>query len=181
MYFMDDMPRLTRREALRRTGLALGAVGLAPLLGGMVSTEVGGGAQPLPTPPSRPAPTREASRVALVRTDDRVSGTRRAVDLLAPEGISGRSVLLKPNLNTGDPAPAATDTGLLEALVQELRNAGSGRITIGDRSGMAVTREAMEAKGILDLAERLDLETVAFDELGADGWKPFPAEGTHWE
>ncbi|MEQ9016986.1 MAG: DUF362 domain-containing protein, partial [Marinovum algicola] len=70
-----------------------------------------------------------------MRTDDRVAGTQKALDLLQPEGLSDRTIFLKPNYNTGDPAPAATDTQLLEALVQELQTAGSQGITIGDRSG----------------------------------------------
>ncbi len=166
----------TRREVLRRAGLALGAAGLAPLLGGAASIdELGGGAVSSPAGPSK-----DASRVALVHTRDRASGTRQAVDLLSPEGINGKTVLLKPNFNTADPAPAATDSRLLEALVLELRNAGASDITIGDRSGMAVTREALEAKGVFELAERLGLGTVAFDELGAECWQKFASQGTHW-
>ncbi len=161
--------KLTRREALRRGGVALGAVGLAPLLGAMSSTEIRGGTPLSPVSPTQVIPSTSTSRVALVHTYDRAAGARRAVDLLAPSGLSAASVLLKPNFNTGDPAPAATDSSLLEALVLELRNGGADRITIGDRSGMAVTREALEAKGVFDLAERLGLEAVAFDELDADG------------
>jgi uncharacterized protein (DUF362 family) len=105
----------------------------------------------------------------------------KAIDLLQPQGISGKTVFLKPNYNTGDPAPAATDTKLLEALVQELQNAGAGQITIGDRSGMAVTRQAMQQKGVFQLAERYGLKAIVFDDLGADEWQYFPATGTHWQ
>ncbi len=178
-----EIRRYTRRAALQRGGLALGALGLAPLLGGAASLPDGGGdaarTEPSPAPPSRPVA--DVSRVALVRTDDRVRGTRRAIELLGPEGAAGQTVLLKPNLNTGGPAPAATDAALLEALVLELRNAGARRITIGDRSGMAVTREAMEMKGVYQLAERHELDVVAFDEMDRDGWHLFGPEGTHWE
>jgi uncharacterized protein (DUF362 family) len=89
-------------------------------------------------------------------------------------------VFLKPNYNTGDPAPAATDTALLEALVQEMRQAGAGAITVGDRSGMADTRRAMEAKGVFRLADRLGLEALVLDELERDDWQRVAAEGTHW-
>lgn len=120
------------------------------------------------------------SRVVLVRSEDRVAGTRKAIDLLQPEGISGQTVFLKPNYNTADPAPASTDTGLLEALVQELQNAGAGQITIGDRSGMAQTRQAMETKGVFQLADRYGLKVIVLDELEQADWQYFPAEGTHW-
>ncbi len=120
------------------------------------------------------------SRVVLVRTDDRVTGTRKALDLLQPEGLSGKTVFLKPNYNTADPAPASTDSYLLEALIQELQNAKVGAITIGDRSGMADTRQAMQTKGVFRLAERYGLNAIVLDELKAEEWQYFPAEGTHW-
>ncbi|MEB3322235.1 MAG: DUF362 domain-containing protein [Synechococcaceae cyanobacterium] len=120
------------------------------------------------------------SRVVLIRSEDRVAGTRAAIDRLRPEGLAGRSVFLKPNVNTADPAPAATDPGLLEALVQELRNAGAGAITVGDRSGMAETREAMASKGVFRLAERYGLQALVLDELDREGWQLVASEGTHW-
>ncbi|MEQ8757829.1 MAG: DUF362 domain-containing protein [Coleofasciculus sp. G1-WW12-02] len=131
--------------------------------------------------PIAQSPSGNVSKVVLVRTDDRVAGTQKALDLLQPEGLSDRTIFLKPNYNTGDPAPAATDTQLLEALVQELQTAGSQEITIGDRSGMANTRQAMEQKQVFQLADRYGLETIVFDEMDADQWQYISAEGTHWQ
>ncbi|MBD1854001.1 DUF362 domain-containing protein [Leptolyngbya sp. FACHB-1624] len=122
----------------------------------------------------------QMSRVVLIKTEDRVAGTRRAIDLLQLDTIAGKTVFLKPNYNTADPAPAATDTRLLEALIQEFQNAKAGQIMIGDRSGMANTREAMTTKGVFQLADRYGVNTIVLDELNADDWKLFPAEGTHW-
>lgn len=129
---------------------------------------------------ARAAAPDTVSKVVLVATEDRVAGMRAAINLLQPAGIKGQSVFLKPNFNTADPAPAATDADLLEALVQELQQAGSGPITIGDRSGMANTRAAMETKGIFDLADRYGITPVVLDELHGDQWHMFAAEGTHW-
>ncbi|MEQ8465088.1 DUF362 domain-containing protein [Coleofasciculus sp. E1-EBD-02] len=137
---------------------------------------------PTTTPaPIAQSPSGNVSKVVLVRTDDRVAGTQKALDLLQPEGLSDRTIFLKPNYNTGDPAPAATDKQLLEALVQELQTAGSQGITIGDRSGMADTRQAMEQKQVFQLADRYGLETIVFDEMDADQWQYIAAEGTHWQ
>ena len=121
------------------------------------------------------------TRVVLVRTTDRAAGTRKAIDLLRPSGLARKTVLVKPNYNTGGPAPAATDSRVLEAIIQELRNAGSGSVTIGDRSGMAATRQAMQAKGVFQLAERYGLRVAAFDELEVAGWHRIAATGTHWQ
>jgi uncharacterized protein (DUF362 family) len=163
----------TRRDVLEQAGRLAGAVALP----GAVARA----AMPVVARAPRTALRHHVSRVALVRTDNRAAGTRRAIDLLRPGGLARRTVLLKPNYNTAGPAPAATDTGLLDALVQELRTAGAGPITIGDRSGMATTREAMVAKGVFALAERYGLEVVVFDEMGAQGWQYFAATGTHWQ
>lgn len=127
-----------------------------------------------------PQPT-GMSKVVVVHSEDRALGTRRAIELLQPEGITGKSVFLKPNFNTADPAPGATDPQLLEVLIQELQKAGARTITIGDRSGMANTREAMQSKGVFELAERYGVETVVFDEMPLDQWQYFSAEGTHWK
>jgi uncharacterized protein (DUF362 family) len=163
----------TRRDVLEQAARLAGAVALP----GTVAR----GVMPAVAHSSRTALRQRVSRVVLVRTDNRATGTRRAIDLLRPEGLAQRTVLLKPNYNTAGPAPAATDTGLLAALVQELRVAQAGPITIGDRSGMATTREAMAAKGVFALAKRYGLEVVAFDEMGAQGWRYFAASGTHWQ
>jgi uncharacterized protein (DUF362 family) len=46
---------------------------------------------------------------------------------------------------------------------------------------MATTREAMQRKGVFDLAEKRGLETVVFDEMPAEQWQYFDQEGTHWQ
>jgi uncharacterized protein (DUF362 family) len=141
-----------------------------------------GGALALVAPDiARAAAPPRTSRVVLVLTTDRAAGTRKAIDLLRPSGLARKSVLIKPNYNTGGPAPAATDSAVLEAIIKELRNAGSGPITVGDRSGMASTRQAMQAKGVFRLAERYGLRILAFDELDARGWHRVAAAGTHWQ
>lgn len=174
----------TRRKILRMAGLAAGSTAFSIACNGS-TTATGEGAAALPganpaASPAAPTGMTGKSRVVLVRSQDRVAGTRKAIELLQPEGIKGQTVFLKPNYNTADPAPAATDTALLEALVQELQNAAAGPITIGDRSGMADTRQAMQTKGVFQLAERYGLKAIVLDELGREDWQYFPAEGTHW-
>jgi uncharacterized protein (DUF362 family) len=119
--------------------------------------------------------------VVLVHSEDRVAGTRQALDLLQPTGLKEKTVFLKPNYNTGDPAPAATDTKLLETLIQELQAEKATKITIGDRSGMADTRQAMTQKGVFEIAEKYGIEALVFDEMTAEQWQYVAAEGTHWK
>ncbi|MDJ0706750.1 MAG: DUF362 domain-containing protein [Leptolyngbyaceae cyanobacterium MO_188.B28] len=119
-------------------------------------------------------------RVILVRTTDRAAGVRRAIELLQPSSFRNQQVFIKPNYNTGDPAPASTDPVVLETLVQEIQGAGARSITVGDRSGMAETRKAMEQQQVFALAQRYGFDTVVFDELGRYDWQYFAAAGTNW-
>ncbi|MEB3336154.1 MAG: DUF362 domain-containing protein [Leptolyngbyaceae bacterium] len=181
----DFTPRYDRRKVLKLAGLAAGAATLPAACRAVIPGWESANSAAAPTPETQGAmsaiaPLTGTSRVVLVRTEDRVVGTRKALELLQPQGIEGQTVFLKPNYNTADPAPAATDTGLLEALVQELQNAKAGQITIGDRAGMANTRQAMTTKGVFQLADRYGLQTIVLDELPAEGWQYFPAQGTHW-
>ncbi|MEL6327913.1 MAG: DUF362 domain-containing protein [Cyanobacteria bacterium J06626_23] len=104
----------------------------------------------------------------------------RAIELLQPPSFSEKRVFIKPNYNTGDPAPAATDPVVLETLVQEIQGAGASQITVGDRSGMADTRTAMQQMQVFNLADRYGFTPLVFDDMGQDGWQYFSGEGTNW-
>ncbi|MDX2097875.1 MAG: DUF362 domain-containing protein [Leptolyngbyaceae cyanobacterium bins.59] len=176
----------SRRKLLQLAGLAAGSTAFSVACNAAThSIDQAPPSETTPANPVTPAAATTAaqsgmSRVVLVRSDDRVAGTRKVIDLLQPTGISGQTIFLKPNYNTADPAPAATDTPLLEALIQELQNAKAGQITIGDRSGMADTRQAMQQKGVFQLADRYGLKAIVLNELKREDWQYFPAEGTHW-
>ncbi len=120
------------------------------------------------------------SRVAFVKTSDRPEGVRRALRLLSPDGMRGKSVLLKPNLNSADPSPGSTHPDTLRALAEWLLNEGASHVTVGDRSGMGQTRSVMEATGVVALAREMGLDTVPFDELDENGWDLFRPLESHW-
>jgi uncharacterized protein (DUF362 family) len=171
-----------RRTILQLTGLAVGAAIFPPAFRTIKTSLEANKAKYKEAKKIAPlSPPTEIGKVVLVYSEDRVNGTRRALDLLQPKGIEGKRIFLKPNYNTADPAPAATDTKMLEALVQELQNARAGQISIGDRSGMAQTRQAMAAKGVFQLADRYGLKAIVLDELGVKDWQYFSPEGTHWQ
>ncbi len=169
-----------RRQILRLLGLATGAAVLpsACNIGESSNSQVPiASSMKLKRNPS----SKQVSRVAILKTDDRASAVPKILDLLQPEGFSDQTVFIKPNYNTGDPAPAATDTNFLNSLITEVEKANAGLITIGDRSGMAKTRDAMQRKGVFELAQKRGLETVVFDEMSAEQWQYFDQEGTHWQ
>lgn len=120
------------------------------------------------------------SRVAIVRTADRRRGVSEALRLLAPPGIRGKRVVLKPNFNSADDAPASTHNDTLLQLVAELHERGARSITLGESSGPPRTQGVMEQKGIFDLAHDHRFDVVDFEQTADRDWVTFPAAGTHW-
>ncbi|MEO1070411.1 MAG: DUF362 domain-containing protein [Cyanobacteria bacterium J06638_6] len=178
----------SRRGLLKRFGLLTGAMALPPSLrafGAQFGADTPAFVPStlsldLVTPTPLVAATLSPHRVALVKTTDRAAGVRQAIDLLQPPSFNGKTVFIKPNYNTGDPAPASTDPVVLETLVQEIQQAGASAITVGDRSGMATTRDAMARQQVFALAQRHGFNALVFDDLGRDDWQYFEAAGTNW-
>ncbi len=130
-----------RRQLLKLVGWATGSAALS------VACQS--------SPPSESAATQPGvSRVVLIRTDDRAAGTHQALDLLQPPGLEGNSVFLKPNFNTADPAPAATDPILLEALVLDELERDEWRHVAAEGThwprGYAFARPALDAGAVVN-------------------------------
>ncbi len=87
------------------------------------------------------------------------------------EQVLGRGdrVLVKPNFNSPDPFPAATDLAFLEVVIKLILEAGA-KITIGESSGgvWRPTRKVFEQLGVPQLARRLGVELIAFDDRPND-------------
>lgn len=121
------------------------------------------------------------TQVAFVKTQDRVTGINKALDLLGINSIKGKNLFLKPNFNSADTPPGSTHNDTLSALVRWLQTMGAERLTVGDRSGMGDTRTVMQQKDIFRMADELGFETLVFDELGDDGWELVDTDGSHWQ
>ncbi len=131
---------------------------------------------------SSPTATDGMARIAFVRTRDRLEGIRRALTLFGENSVNGKSVLLKPNFNSDDPAPASTHPDTLRAIVGSLQEMGANTITVADRSGMGDTRQVMDRLGVYNLAKELGFDTLTFDELTvAKDWVLIRNDGDHWE
>lgn len=121
------------------------------------------------------------TKVALVGTKDRGKGVRQAIDLLGLRSFRGKSVVLKPNFNTADPAPGSTHNDTLRSLILTLEHMGAKRITLAERSGPGdSTRVVMEKKGIFELAQELGFSIVNLEELGPEGWSKVEPKESHW-
>ncbi len=138
-----------------------------------------------PSPPTTATPSvvrrNLMTRVAFVKTQYRVAGVNKALDLLEINSMKGKDLFLKPNFNSADATPGSTHNDTLRALVRRLQAMGAGRITVGDRSGMGDTRAAMDQKNVFRMADELGFETVVFDEMDASGWEMMQVAGSHWQ
>jgi uncharacterized protein (DUF362 family) len=100
--------------------------------------------------------------------------------LLNPTGVAGKSVVIKPNFNTADDAPAGTANDTLMQLVRELQARDSKSITLGESSGPPNTGEVMAEKGIPDMANDMGFSVVNYDEIPDSDWVHLRPQGTHW-
>jgi uncharacterized protein (DUF362 family) len=128
--------------------------------------------------------TQEAgvARLAFVKTRDRAQGVRQALALLGISPVQGKQILLKPNFNSADPAPASTHPDTLRALVQALYEMGARQITVADRSGMGHSRDVMQVHGIFDMASELGFDTLSFEDLAdVNEWAVLQPPGSHWQ
>jgi uncharacterized protein (DUF362 family) len=121
------------------------------------------------------------AKVAFVKTSKRIDGVPRALELLGLNPVEGKQVLLKPNLNSRDPAPGSTHPKTLRTLIEELWAMGASSITVADRSGMDKASEVMRVLGILEMAQELEFETLDFADMGTEGWERIQPPDSHWE
>jgi uncharacterized protein (DUF362 family) len=92
---------------------------------------------------------------------------------------SGDRVLVKPNFNSPDPFPAATDMGFLQTVIELILEAG-GKVTIGESAGAVwrPTRKVFSKLGVPELARRLGVELIAFDDRPSD-WVQINIDGDY--
>jgi uncharacterized protein (DUF362 family) len=81
----------------------------------------------------------------------------------------GDRVLVKPNFNSPDPFPAATDLAFLQVVIELILEAG-GKVTIGESAGAVwrPTRKVFNQLGVPELARRLGVELIAFEDRPND-------------
>jgi uncharacterized protein (DUF362 family) len=192
---------MNRKQFLRLMAALGGAIALTPFLEGCNSPSLSNQQNtqepgldppsPLPSNTSKPNPTsiqqditpfpnQDHATVALVRTIDRNEGVQRAIELLGINPVKGKKVILKPNFNSAHHTPGSTHNDVLRSLISKLNEMGANSITVADRSGMGDTYTVMRQKGVIDLAEELDFQTVALDKLPEDEWEIINQDGFHW-
>jgi uncharacterized protein (DUF362 family) len=91
----------------------------------------------------------------------------------------GDRVLVKPNFNSPDPFPASTDLSFLQVVIELILEAGA-KVTIGESAGAVwrPTRKVFNQLGIPELARRLGVELIAFDDRPND-WVQIKINGDY--
>jgi uncharacterized protein (DUF362 family) len=68
--------------------------------------------------------------ISLVKTSDRIDGVRKAIVLLATNPVKGKTVVLKPNFNSGDPFPGSTHNDTLRGIIKTLQVMGAIKVVL---------------------------------------------------
>jgi uncharacterized protein (DUF362 family) len=118
--------------------------------------------------------------VFILKTTDRATGIPALLSKFDLDDYSGKQVALKANFNSADPFPASTHLDTLRAIVEALKGAGAGGITLAERSGMGDTAQVLKKMGVLGLSKELGFNAVVLDDVGKDGWMKFERDDTHW-
>jgi uncharacterized protein (DUF362 family) len=121
-------------------------------------------------------------KVSLVKTTNRIEGTRKAIKLLEINPFKSKAIVLKPNFNTADPAPGSTHYDTLHTLISALKEMGAGKITVAERSGPGPsTHDNMEKKGIFRMAKELGFDILDLQTMPPEGWVKVKPKDSHWK
>ena len=121
------------------------------------------------------------SLVSAVGGRDLPEMVRRAVSLIGgfgPLDLAGKSVLVKPNVVGDNGNPTTTNPAVVGAVVRALREAGAGKVYVGDMSALVrgSTARNMERTGILAAARAAGAEPVFFED---HKWVKVKVEGKY--
>jgi len=120
-------------------------------------------------------------KVFLYKTDNRAQAVKQLFRKFDAASFKGKKTVVKANFNSADAFPASTHIETLEAIIKQLKEAGTKQTILLERSGMGVTRRVLEAMGVVQLSKQLGFDIVVLDELGEDDWVRFkPSVPIHW-
>jgi len=111
----------------------------------------------------------ENAVVGIVGGEDIKEMVGEAVSLIGGLGkidVKGKSVLVKPNVVTGDPHPTTTNSEVLKAVVEILYKGGARRVIVGDMSALMTlsTARNMRRTGLTSAAKEAGAEVVYFED-----------------
>jgi len=164
MHYNNDM---SRRDFVKVTGLALGS-------GALLGKEVFAG--------EIPSAGKAAAAVGIARGETIGTAVRKAVELSGGMNFikSGQTILIKPNVNSGEPYPASTNPEVLYEVIKMVWERDPKRVIVGDRSNYRRnTKDEMKKAGIDKAILDAKAELVTFDDMN---WRFVnPTNSVNWE
>ena len=103
--------------------------------------------------------------VFLVKTDNRKEGIKDLLSNFDMTDFKDKNIAVKANYNSQDPFPASTHPDTLQTLVKSIKINEPNNIILAERSGMGNTREVLETRGVMDLANKEDFVVKILDEI----------------
>ncbi|MBI5599660.1 MAG: DUF362 domain-containing protein [Deltaproteobacteria bacterium] len=93
--------------------------------------------------------------------------------------LKGKSVLVKPNVVSGEKNPATTNPEVVAAVVKLLYGRGAKKVYVGDMSALLTlsTVRNMKRNGIFQAAKEAGAEVIVFEDYG---WVEVPLEGAKY-
>jgi uncharacterized protein (DUF362 family) len=139
----------------------------------------------VPPRPRKENPFREdgMTLVSKVKVEqDLRASIAKAVELIGGLGKAvspGDRVMVKPNFNSVDPYPGASDLEFLKVVIQLLKEAGA-KVVVGESSGAIwrPTRKVMEKLDALRQLTDIGTEVIAFDDRAWD-WVRVRVDGDY--
>lgn len=114
--------------------------------------------------------------IALHKTSDRTEGVKKVMELLEYPPMDDKHVIVKPNFNTADPAPASTHNDTLQQIFTEIKSHNPANITLAERSYQNFD-DVIRLKSIDSMANDLGFNIVNLNE---DDYTVFNSENLHW-
>ena len=150
---MNYRNEMSRRDFVKITGLSLGA-------GALVGSE-SWAAEPK-------AAIKGTAAVGIARGETIGQAVRKAVELSGGLNFikSGQTVLIKPNVNSGDAYPASTNPEVIYEIIKMVWERDPKRVIVGERSNyLRATRDEMKKAGIDKAILDGKAELVTFDDM----------------
>jgi uncharacterized protein (DUF362 family) len=161
----------TRRVLLTLTGLAVLGIAIPAcrkMLGQILFSPK---APRVPPPPSAANPFKNGSKslVAMVHGTDVPAMVERAIELIGGLGklqLAGTRTLLKPNVVGSGAPPIITDLRVMQGLGALVQAEKPASLVVGEMSAVMAlpTRPHLERSGMVQLADGLGADIIAFDE-----------------
>ncbi|MCI0526471.1 MAG: DUF362 domain-containing protein [Nitrospira sp.] len=126
--------------------------------------------RPLKRPRPNPFVRDGRALVGVVRGKDVGRMIRECVDLIGgieKLNIRGKTVLVKPNVVSGEPPPTTTNPEVVKHTIRLLYEAGAKKVVVGDMSSLVAlpTKKNLEKTGIEKVAREAGAEVIDFDDV----------------